>query len=137
MISGGLDALEFIGKKTMDVIAEGDPGFKKTKGLMSRNATLSQAGHPDLQDLMETSVCACLSNTQRFVFLSQVLREAKEWEELQTTERDSSDSEKKAVAHYGVLFDEFQGLSHLEALEILARESELKVRLRVLSHVSC
>lgn len=42
MISGGLDALEFIGKKTMDVIAEGDPGFKKTKGLMIRNSTLSQ-----------------------------------------------------------------------------------------------
>lgn len=42
MITGGLDALEFIGKKTMDVIAEGDPGFKKTKGLMIRNSTLSQ-----------------------------------------------------------------------------------------------
>lgn len=42
VITGGLDALEFIGKKTMDVIAEGDPGFKKTKGLMIRNSTLSQ-----------------------------------------------------------------------------------------------
>nr|XP_033783133.1 protein FAM114A2 isoform X3 [Geotrypetes seraphini] len=42
VLSGGLDALEFIGKKTMDVIAEGDPGFKKTKGLMNRNSTLSQ-----------------------------------------------------------------------------------------------
>lgn len=45
VISGGLDALEFIGKKTMDVIAEGDPGFKKTKGLMNRNSTLSQVQH--------------------------------------------------------------------------------------------
>lgn len=34
--------MEFIGKKTMDVIAEGDPGFKKTKGLMNRTSTLSQ-----------------------------------------------------------------------------------------------
>lgn len=99
VITGGLDALEFIGKKTMDVIAEGDPGFKKTKGLMSRNATLSQ-----------------------------VLREAKEREELQTAEVEGSDSEKKVVAHYGMLFDEFQGLSHLEALEILSRESESKVK---------
>ncbi|KAM9846235.1 protein FAM114A2 [Aulostomus maculatus] len=99
MISGGLDALEFIGKKTMDVIAEGDPGFKKTKGLMNRNSTLSQ-----------------------------VLREAKEREEQQTAEAKSSDSEKKVVAHYGMLFDEYQGLSHLEALEILSRESELKVK---------
>lgn len=39
-----------------------------------------------------------------------------------------SESEKKVVAHYGMLFDEFQGLSHLEALEILSRESESKVR---------
>ncbi|XP_029029546.1 protein FAM114A2 [Betta splendens] len=99
VLSGGLDALEFIGKKTMDVIAEGDPGFKKTKGLMNRNATLSQ-----------------------------VLREAKEREELQSAEKESSDCEKRVVAHYGMLFDEFQGLSHLEALEILSRESESKVK---------
>nr|XP_040036305.1 protein FAM114A2 [Gasterosteus aculeatus aculeatus] len=99
VISGGLDALEFIGKKTMDVIAEGDPGFKKTKGLMGRNSTLSQA-----------------------------LREAKEREALQAAEKEFSDSEKKVAAHYGMLFDEFQGLSHLEALEILSRESESKVK---------
>ncbi|TMS14046.1 Protein FAM114A2 [Larimichthys crocea] len=99
VITGGLDALEFIGKKTMDVIAEGDPGFKKTKGLINRNSTLSQ-----------------------------VLREAKEREELQQTAEKESDSEKKVVAHYGMLFDEFQGLSHLEALEILSRESESKVK---------
>ncbi|XP_051902300.1 protein FAM114A2-like [Hippocampus zosterae] len=97
VISGGLDALEFIGKKTMDAIAEGDPGFKKTKGLMIGTSTLSQ-----------------------------VLREAKEREELQTEE--SSDSEKKPVAHYGVLFDQYQGLAHLEALEMLSRESESKVK---------
>ncbi|XP_072517677.1 protein FAM114A2 [Salminus brasiliensis] len=97
VISGGLDALEFIGKKTMDVIAEGDPGFKKTKGLMHRTSTLSQ-----------------------------VLREAKEREEQQTTENFTSEMDK--VAHYGMLFDEFQGLSHLEALELLSRESEAKVK---------
>ncbi|XP_066501638.1 protein FAM114A2 [Hoplias malabaricus] len=97
VISGGLDALEFIGKKTMDVIAEGDPGFKKTKGLMTRTSTLSQ-----------------------------VLREAKEREEQQKSENVASETER--VAHYGLLFDEFQGLSHLEALEILSRESEAKVK---------
>lgn len=42
MISGGLDALEFIGKKTMTVLAETDPGFKKTKTLMQKTASLSQ-----------------------------------------------------------------------------------------------
>ncbi|NXP79697.1 F1142 protein, partial [Ramphastos sulfuratus] len=97
VITGGLDALEFIGKKTMDVIAEGDPGFKKTKGLMIRTSTLSQ-----------------------------VLREAKEKEEQQTATEVTMATEKKA--HYGLLFDEFQGLSHLEALEMLSRESESKVK---------
>nr|XP_056716211.1 protein FAM114A2 isoform X2 [Euleptes europaea] len=97
VISGSLDALEFIGKKTMDVIAEGDPGFKKTKGLMNRNSTLSQ-----------------------------ILREAKEKEEQRTATEVSMATEKKA--HYGLLFDEFQGLAHLEALEMLSRESESKVK---------
>ncbi|XP_070595124.1 protein FAM114A2 isoform X2 [Erythrolamprus reginae] len=97
VISGSLDALEYIGKKTMDVIAEGDPGFKKTKGLINRNSTLSQ-----------------------------VLREAKEREQQRTAAEVSMTTEKKA--HYGLLFDEFQGLSHLEALEMLSRESESKVK---------
>ncbi|XP_064340548.1 protein FAM114A2 isoform X2 [Camelus dromedarius] len=97
VISGGLDALEFIGKKTMDVIAEGDPGFKRTKGLMNRTSTLSQ-----------------------------VLREAKEKEELWTSNEVTMETDRKT--HYGLLFDEFQGLSHLEALEMLSRESEIKVK---------
>uniref|UniRef100_A0A8C4X0S2 Family with sequence similarity 114 member A2 n=1 Tax=Eptatretus burgeri TaxID=7764 RepID=A0A8C4X0S2_EPTBU len=42
VITGGLDALELIGKKTMDILAEGDPGFKRTKGLIHRTNTLSQ-----------------------------------------------------------------------------------------------
>ncbi|XP_005376248.1 PREDICTED: protein FAM114A2 [Chinchilla lanigera] len=97
VIAGGLDALEFIGKKTMDVIAEGDPGFKRTKGLMNRNSTLSQ-----------------------------VLREAKEKEELWTSNEVTMETDKNT--HYGLLFDEFQGLSHLEALEMLSQESEIKVK---------
>uniref|UniRef100_A0A3Q0RWN6 Family with sequence similarity 114 member A2 n=1 Tax=Amphilophus citrinellus TaxID=61819 RepID=A0A3Q0RWN6_AMPCI len=105
VITGGLDALEFIGKKTMDVIQH---VYKHFKGYCV------------------PFLCRCLSSLSLFV--SQVLREAKEREELQTAEKDSSNSEKKVVAHYGMLFDEFQGLSHLEALEILSRESESKVK---------
>ncbi|XP_055458718.1 protein FAM114A2 isoform X2 [Psammomys obesus] len=104
VISGGLDALEFIGKKTMDVIAEGDPGFKRTKGLMIRNSTLSQ-----------------------------VLREAKDKEEQCPSNEVTMETDKKT--HYGLLFDEFQGLSHLEALEMLSRESEIKVK-SILSSLS-
>ncbi|XP_013889352.1 protein NOXP20 isoform X2 [Austrofundulus limnaeus] len=95
VISGGLDALEFIGKKTMTVLAESDPGFKKTKILMQKTASLSQ-----------------------------MLREAKEKERA----RLSSQLVGAPTAHYGILFDDYQGLSHLEALEILSNESEVKVQ---------
>ncbi|XP_029015202.1 protein NOXP20 isoform X2 [Betta splendens] len=95
VISGGLDALEFIGKKTMTVLAESDPGFKKTKTLMQKTASLSQ-----------------------------MLKEAKERERA----RLSSQPIAAPTAHYGILFDDYQGLSHLEALEILSNESEIKVQ---------
>ncbi|XP_069023579.1 protein NOXP20 isoform X1 [Embiotoca jacksoni] len=95
VISGGLDALEFIGKKTMTVLAESDPGFKKTKTLM-----------------------------QKTVSLSQMLKEAKEKERARLTHHPIS----APTAHYGILFDDYQGLSHLEALEILSNESEAKVQ---------
>ncbi|KAH0616253.1 hypothetical protein JD844_027228 [Phrynosoma platyrhinos] len=95
VLTGGLDALEFIGKKTMNVLAENDPGFKKTKILMERT-----------------------------VSLSQLLREAKEKEKQRLAQQVSFER----TAHYGLLFDEFQGLSHLEALEILSNESEAKIQ---------
>ncbi|XP_068176805.1 protein NOXP20 [Antennarius striatus] len=94
VISGGLDALEFIGKKTMVVLAESDPGFKKTKTLMQKTASLSQ-----------------------------MLKEAKEKEQARLGNQPIS----SPTAHYGILFDDYQGLSHLEALEILSNESELNV----------
>ncbi|XP_051242167.1 protein NOXP20 isoform X2 [Dicentrarchus labrax] len=95
VISGGLDALEFIGKKTMTVLAESDPGFKKTKTLMQKTASLSQ-----------------------------MLKEAKEKERARLGNQPIS----VPTAHYGILFDDYQGLSHLEALEILSNESEVKVQ---------
>ncbi|XP_057700489.1 protein NOXP20 [Corythoichthys intestinalis] len=95
VLSGGLDALEFIGKKTMTVLAESDPGFKKTKTLMQKTASLSQ-----------------------------MLKEAKEKERARLSNQPIS----APTAHYGILFDDYQGLSHLEALEILSNESEAKVQ---------
>ncbi|NWZ41799.1 NXP20 protein, partial [Brachypodius atriceps] len=95
VLSGGLDALEFIGKTTMNVLAESDPGFKRTKTLMART-----------------------------VSLSQLLREAKEKEKQRRAQQVTAER----TAHYGLLFDEFQGLSHLEALEILSNESEAQIQ---------
>lgn len=53
-----------------------------------------------------------------------MLKEAKEKERARLENQPVS----APTAHYGVLFDDYQGLSHLEALEILSNESEVKVR---------
>uniref|UniRef100_H3AL15 Family with sequence similarity 114 member A1 n=1 Tax=Latimeria chalumnae TaxID=7897 RepID=H3AL15_LATCH len=61
--------------------------------------------------------------------LKQILREAKEKEK----QRMAQQVVAERTAHYGMLFDDFQGLSHLEALEILSNESETKVQSVLLS----
>jgi hypothetical protein len=53
-----------------------------------------------------------------------MLKDAKEKERA----RLSCQPISEPTAHYGILFDDYQGLSHLEALEILANESEAKVK---------
>ena len=96
IVSGGLDALEFVGKKTIDAISHGDPGFRR-----------------------------------RRVTLSQAIREAKE--KVEQSSAQTTDNQVILNA-FSVEFDKFQGLAHLEALEIISRESEqefeklLKVR---------
>jgi hypothetical protein len=42
VITGGLDTLETIGKKTMEVLQEGDPGLKKKMGIFQEKIVLSQ-----------------------------------------------------------------------------------------------
>lgn len=98
-VSGGLDVLESIGKKTFDVIKDHDPGLRKTKGLL-----FERGDKPNL---------------------SQVLKDAKEQREAQ--EKLQQESEEARKAHFGFLFDDFQGLAHLEALEMLSNQSEKRV----------
>lgn len=63
----------------------------------------------------------------------QMLREAKEKEKQRLAQQLTAER----TAHYGMLFDEYQGLSHLEALEILSNESEGKVWLSQPLEVAC
>jgi len=42
VLTGGLDTLETIGKKTMEVLQEGDPGLMKKRALFSGKPVLSQ-----------------------------------------------------------------------------------------------
>ncbi|XP_021926416.1 protein FAM114A2 isoform X2 [Zootermopsis nevadensis] len=97
VLTGGLDTLETIGKKTMEVLQEGDPGLKKKRALFSEK-----------------------------IVLSQVLREAKEKAEKEDQEIEDSQAARKA--HFETLFDDYQGLVHLEALEMLSKQCDIKLQ---------
>ncbi|RZC34226.1 protein FAM114A2, partial [Asbolus verrucosus] len=101
VISGGLDTLETIGKKTMEVLQEGDPGLKKKR--------------------------AFLKIDQDKPVLSQLLREAKEKAEKENKLLEEKHFAKKAK-NYETLFDDHQGLVHLEALEMLSKQCDIKLQ---------
>ncbi|XP_063832180.1 protein FAM114A2-like [Ostrinia nubilalis] len=100
VIAGGLDTLETIGKKTMEVLQDGDPGLAKKRAMLG----LDSGDKP---------------------VLSQILREAK----AKAEEEDKVREEKREAkeVHYERLFDDFEGLVHLEALEMLSRQVSLRI----------
>lgn len=100
VVHGGLDVLEVMGKKTYDIITEGDHGLKK---VISKN-----------------------KERKKLPNLSQVLSEAKEISEMRSREEESQLEEKKFM--YSYWFDEYQGLLQLEAFELLCRENEIRTR---------
>jgi len=59
------------------------------------------------------------------VNLSQTLRDAKDQYDENSKEREEFEEARKA--HFGSLFDEYNGLVHLEALELISGESEGRV----------
>nr|XP_034191578.1 protein FAM114A2 isoform X1 [Osmia lignaria] len=100
VMTGGLDTLEAIGKKTMEVLQEGDPGLKKKRAFF-----MNETDKPNL---------------------SQVLREAKE--KAETVEKTAEEKQKIRKVHFESLFDDYQGLVHLEALEMLSKQSNIKIQ---------
>lgn len=100
VIAGGLDTLEVIGKKTMEVLQEGDPGLKKKRAFF-----LNEGDKP---------------------ILSQVLREAKEKAEVE--EKSVEEKQLARKVHFESLFDDYQGLVHLEALEMLSKQCNMKIQ---------
>lgn len=101
---GGLDTLEAIGKKTMEVLQDGDPGLKKKRAFF-----VNETDKP---------------------ILSQILREAKE--KAETVEKTIEEKEQLRKVHFESLFDDYQGLVHLEALEMLSKQSNLKIQQRLM-----
>lgn len=100
VITSGLDTLETIGKKTMEVLQEGDPGLKKKR--------------------------AFLKIDQEKPVLSQLLREAKEKAEQENKVLQQKHLVKKP--NYESIFDDYQGLVHLEALEMLSKQCDIKLQ---------
>lgn len=100
VMTGGLDTLEAIGKKTMEVLQDGDPGLKKKRAFF-----MNEPEKPNL---------------------SQILREAKE--KAETEEKTIEERELARKVHFESLFDDYQGLVHLEALEMLSKQSNMKIQ---------
>ncbi|KAL1509066.1 hypothetical protein ABEB36_003864 [Hypothenemus hampei] len=101
VITGGLDTLEAIGKKTAAVIQEGDPGLKKKRAFLKLDSITAKPN------------------------LSQALREAKEKAEEKCYEQQLQS--KRKIKNYETLFDDHQGLVHLEALEMLSKLCLIKL----------
>lgn len=103
VISGGLDTLEGIGKKTMTILQENDAGLISKRKLLG------------------------LDNSKPV--LSQVLREAKEKsEESEKTMKLTQKQMYRKQLHFETLFDDYHGLVHLEALEMLSKQASMKLQ---------
>ncbi|XP_011878063.1 PREDICTED: protein FAM114A2 isoform X2 [Vollenhovia emeryi] len=100
VMTGGLDTLEAIGKKTMEVLQDGDPGLKKKRAFF-----MNESERPNL---------------------SQILREAKK--KAETEEKTIEERELARKVHFESLFDDYQGLVHLEALEMLSKQCNMKIQ---------
>lgn len=98
LVSGGIGALEFIGKKTVDMLSEGDPGLRTKRDLLAGKNTNS---------------------------LSATLREAKSKSELQQKGNMAETTQKETK--FVDLFEKYQGNAHLDALEMLSSECDSKL----------
>lgn len=98
LVSGGLDTLEGIGKKTITILQESNPDIKnKIRGI---------------------------NNQQN---LSDILKEAKDRSDENSANPKESDSNTIKQVSFDILFEDFKGTVFLEALGILANQSKMKI----------
>ncbi|XP_070493125.1 protein FAM114A2 [Chironomus tepperi] len=99
VVSGGLETLEGIGKKTMNIIQETDPNIKnKLRNINSSN-------RPNLSELLQEAKYSDAGN-------------------------DIRESEIKVpLVSFEHILEEYSGLVYLEALEILSKQSKMKIEL--------
>ncbi|XP_017847584.1 protein NOXP20 [Drosophila busckii] len=102
VLNTGLDTLEGIGKKTMNILQENDPKLMNKRKLLGLDANKPN--------------------------LSAVLLEAKkDADQMEQSMQQLQLEKKKAQLRFDVLFENYCGLVHYEALEILSKESRLKL----------
>lgn len=105
IVTGGLGVLETVGRKTFQAINDKDQNLKQTREFL-KNVPTTMNQKPNL---------------------SELLREA------QTTKSNKSqDQSEKAPTQvsFSQFFDEFTGSVHLEALEMLSRQSNVKLEVQ-------
>ncbi|XP_062127282.1 protein FAM114A2 [Drosophila sulfurigaster albostrigata] len=102
VLNTGLDTLEGIGKKTMTILQDNDPKLMNKRKLLGL-----EANKPNL---------------------SAVLLEAKkDADQMEQSLQQLQLEKRKAQLRFDVLFENYCGLVHYEALEILSKESRLKL----------
>ncbi|XP_004535596.1 protein FAM114A2 [Ceratitis capitata] len=103
VLNTGLDTLEGIGKKTMHILQENDPLLMNKRKLLGL-----EQDKPNL---------------------SEVLKEAKkDADQLENTLKELKLEKSREMLRFDLLFENNCGLVHLEALEILSKESTLKLQ---------
>ncbi|XP_030374104.1 protein FAM114A2 [Scaptodrosophila lebanonensis] len=102
VLNTGLDTLEGIGKKTMNILQENDPKLINKRKLLGLDANKPN--------------------------LSAILLEAKkDADQMENSLRQLELEKQKAQLRFEILFENYCGLVHYEALEILSKESRLKL----------
>lgn len=102
VLNTGLDTLEGIGKKTMTILQDNDPKLMNKRKLLGL-----EANSPNL---------------------SAVLLEAKkDADQMEQSLQQMQLKRQKAQLRFEILFENYCGLVHFEALEILSKESRLKL----------
>lgn len=101
VVSGGLDTLEGIGKKTINILQDTDPNIK------NKIRNLNVSSKPNLSDL---------------------LKEAKD--RVDEDSPTANEKTLKKVS-FERLLDEYAGLVFLEALEILSNQSKMKMEMLI------
>ncbi|KAH8346937.1 hypothetical protein KR059_003200 [Drosophila kikkawai] len=102
VLNTGLDTLEGIGKKTMTILQDNDPKLMNKRKLLGL-----EANKPNLSALL--------------------LEAKKDADQMEESLQQLRLEKQKAQLRFEILFENYCGLVHYEALEILSKESCLKL----------